>query len=365
VIGALFASGAYREANLKFLLPAQIALTLLAGRGAWVLWNLAPAVDPPARVPEMSEPDRPRRRLLRYAPRRDRLLKTTVVGRMLAAVCLFLLVIGQLNALDALYRDPAYARDNYRAAAAFITRDQRPGDAIILDAPNQAEVFSYYYQGDAPIYGLPRGLGGDDVQTRAEVEAVLRDHRRVYVLFWGETERDPNRVVQAALDAGAYPVASVWYGDVRLAQYAVLGDAPTEPEVMADARFGESITLTGYALSAAEVYPGDVLGVTLFWTTDAPLSARYKVTLQLLAPDGRLVSQHDAEPGGDRALTTTWTPGAIVSDTHGLVIPADLPPGEYTLIVGLYDLNAPQDRLPVTIDGEPVGDVFARPLRIS
>jgi hypothetical protein len=152
---------------------------------------------------------------------------------------------------------------------------------------------------------------------------------------------------------------------VRLAQYAVLGDAPTAPDVTVDARFGESITLTGYALSAAEVRPGDVLGVTLFWTTDAVLSARYKVTVQLLAPDGRLVTQHDAEPGGDRALTTTWTPDEIVSDTHGLVIPPDLPPGDYTLIIGLYDLNAPQDRLPVTVDGEPVGDVFTRSIRID
>ena len=39
------------------------------------------------------------------------------------------------------------------------------GDAIILDAPNQIEVFSYYYDGPAPVYGLPRGLGGDDAQT--------------------------------------------------------------------------------------------------------------------------------------------------------------------------------------------------------
>jgi mannosyltransferase len=287
--------------------------------------------------------------------------KITAIRRVLAVICLFLVVIGQLNALDALYADPAYARDDYRAIAALIMADPRPGDAIILDAPNQVEVFTYYYHGDRPIYELPRGLGGDDDRTRADVQAVLRDHQRIFVLFWGEAERDPNRVVQAALDAGAYPVTSAWYGDVRLAQYAVLGAAPAGPDVQTGARFGAHITLTGYALSAETLRPGDVVGVTLFWTTDAPLDTRYKVTVQFLAPDGSLITQHDAEPGGDRFLTTTWTPGQTVIDTHGIVIPPDLSPGDYTLIVGLYDLDAPLDRLPVTVDGEAVGDVFALP----
>jgi hypothetical protein len=336
VIGALFVSGAYREANLKFLLPAQIALALLIGHGAWRLWQTLPL---PITVP-------------RPLPH-----KIILTRRMLAGVCVFLIVIGQLDALHALYTDPTYARDDYRAIAARITSELRPGDAVILDAPNQVEVFTYYYHGDAPIYQLPRGLGGDDDQTYADVQAIIHDHRRIWVLFWGETERDPNRVVQATLDAGAYPVASQWYRDVRLAQYAVLGQAPAAPDVQVNAHFGESITLVGYALSADDLPADDVFGVTLFWTTDTPLETRYKVTVQLLAPDGFLITQHDAEPGGNRALTTTWLPGDTVVDTHGLIIPADLPPGDYTLAVGLYDLNDPLNRLIVTIDGA-AADLF-------
>jgi hypothetical protein len=43
------------------------------------------------------------------------------------------------------------------------------------------------------------------------------------------------------------------------------------------------------------------------------------------------------------AITTTWEVGKPILDTHGILIPA--PPGEYTLIVGLYDLNNPTTRL--------------------
>ncbi len=317
VIGALFASGAYREANLKFLLPAQAAAAILIGRGVSALWTTK---------------------------------RMALAGRIVAAVaCLGVMLIGQIGALNALYTDPAYARDDYRSMVARITADPHPGTAIILDAPNQAEVFTYYYHGSAPIYELPRGLGGDDNATRAEVQNVIDQHRRIYVLFWGEAERDPHHVVEATLDAQAFPVAEQWYGDVRLAQYAVLSKPPASPQSETNARFGDHITLLGYTLSDDLPQPGDALGLTLYWTTDAPLDTRYKVTVQILAPDGSLIAQHDAEPGGDRALTTTWTPGITVLDTHGLILPPRLAPGSYTLIIALYDINQPSSRL--LVDG--------------
>ena len=45
------------------------------------------------------------------------------------------------------------------------------------------------------------------------------------------------------------------------------------------------------------------------------------------------------------ALTTTWEVGKPVLDTHGVLIATSALPGEYTLILGLYDLNNPTVRL--------------------
>jgi hypothetical protein len=69
------------------------------------------------------------------------------------------------------------------------------------------------------------------------------------------------------------------------------------------------------------------------------------VFLQLLDANGVLAAQRDSEPGGGLALTTTWTPETVVRDPHALLMA--VPPGEYTLIVGLYELDAPSLRLPV------------------
>lgn len=313
-VGGLLLSGAYRPANLKFLVPAAVAAALWMAGGAAGWWTAL----------------RERRRWLVAVP-------LLLIAAVLAA---------QLRTLDTLYHDPAAARADYRAIAAWLAHAARPGDAIILDAPNQIEVFSYYYDGPVPVYPLPRGLGGDDAQTRAGVEALLTQHERVFALFWGEDERDPRRVVAATLDAGAFPLRSTWYGDVRLAEYAVLAGPSGTPQTALDVRFGDAMTLTGASMSADRAHPGDALGVTLFWRADAPLSTRYKITVQLLTPDGTLAAQHDAEPDNNRALTTGWQPGEVVIDPHGLVIPPGSAPGQYTIAVAVYPVDAPADRLP-------------------
>ncbi len=90
--------------------------------------------------------------------------------------------------------------------------------------------------------------------------------------------------------------------------------------------------------------------IALDWRTDSSLDARYKVFVQLLDANGALAAQRDSEPGDGLAPTTTWTAGQEVADHHALLI--DLPPGEYTLIVGLYDLDDPSARLPVSSGGD-------------
>ncbi|NJL94773.1 MAG: phospholipid carrier-dependent glycosyltransferase [Anaerolineae bacterium] len=319
VAGGLLFSGAYREANLKFLLPGQIALALVIGRGAYLLWDVGSGS---AAVP------------------------LEMLPRLISGGAFFLTLGTAYGWLDDLYSDPDFQRDDYRAIAAIIQQQAGPDDAVILNAGNQIEVFSYYYGGQAALHPLPRGLGGDDAATLAATEALLARHPRIFMIYWASEERDPNQIIKNTLDERAYSVGAAWYGNVRLLRYAVLAPPPPAPTTLSGAQFGEHITLTGYAINGT-AQPGGVLGVTLFWTTAAPLDVRYKVSVQLLDSAGRLVSQHDSEPANNRALTTLWQPGEGVADNHGLPIPSNTPPGDYTLSASLYTLEPPFARLPV------------------
>lgn len=301
---------------LRFLLPAQIGFAVWMGRGVWVLWTLKT---------------------------RDSAAGLRIVPRLAAVVGTGGLLLNMAQGLPALYHDPDFQRADYRGIVQAITETLRPGDAIILNAPNQAEVFHYYYNAPAPVISLPGSA--DPAQTLADTRQVIGHYARVLAVYWGTAERDPQNIVETTLNNEAFQISDEWYGDVRLVRYVTPAEFAEVEE--SGAQFGEFIVLERYALSARTLQPGDALQVQLQWRASQPLDVRYKIFVQLLKPDGTLAAQRDSEPGGGLLPTVDWSPGQTVVDNHALIIGA-LPPAHYGLIIGLYDATDPQARLDVS-----------------
>ena len=93
-------------------------------------------------------------------------------------------------------------------------------------------------------------------------------------------------------------------------------------------------------------------------------AARYTVFSHLIDADGKLVAQFDGEPAGGTAPTTTWKPGATVVDRRAIPLPVDLPPGRYTLRVGMYSQPGLQ-RLAVAAAPGPVVDNAAQVAEVT
>ncbi len=333
-VAVFLAQDLFRESNLKFLLPAQVGLALWLGRGVSVIWHLGAVSRVWGRSPA-------------WPP---------IIPRLAAGAAALSLLLALGPGIAPLYSDPAFQRDDYRAMAALIEREATPGALVILNGPNQAEAFGYYYDGDAEVIGLPPGLGGDDAATSELLLARLaarygttdQPYYSVFALFWGEGERDPNRVVERELGWYTHHLSDTWYGDVRLTRYLLAG---TRPGVFIDISTvltdGTDDILLLDARYRAAVEPGGFLLVELTWLNqrEMPIQRRCKVFVQLLDPSGMLVAQHDAEPAGNTLPTVDWPLGVGITDRHALPLPPDLPPGEYTLIAGLYAYDPPHERL--------------------
>ena len=142
-------------------------------------------------------------------------------------------------------------------------------------------------------------------------------------------------------------------------------DAPTD--------LGRTLELVGYATNAAQVKPGGELVVVTFWrarsTTD-PNKETVLFTHLLAKPEGPVLAQQDLV--GYPAWQ--WQPGDEFAQVHRFIVPANTPPGQYSLEVGAYtrDIpsavqpNPPTTRLTV-YDGDKVtGDrVLLSPVQVT
>jgi hypothetical protein len=256
-----------------------------------------------------------------------------------------------------MYYEPAYARDDYAQIVADIESVARPGDGIILNAANQWEVFTYYHRQGAPVYAIPRSRPPRADQVSSEMEQIAGSHDRLYAVYWGDAESDPQRLVESWLSVHAYRASDRWYGRVRVATYGIgpEHESPTSPTVVSGASFGELIYLLGFSLESADYAPGDIIPLTLFWEPEGQIEERYKVFVHLLDPNGELIAQTDAEPQANLLPTTAWPLEGQVIDRHGVLLPQEMAAGDYALIVGLYSLTS-GDRLPVTLGGALAGD---------
>lgn len=111
------------------------------------------------------------------------------------------------------------------------------------------------------------------------------------------------------------------------------------------------IKLIGFDLTSSELAPGDKLPLSLYWQAEDEMGINYTVFVQLLNGDWQVVAQEDTQPQAGGAPTTTWLAGEILTDPHTLSLPLDLPPGDYRLIMGMYD-PITGSRMPVSTGGD-------------
>jgi len=127
------------------------------------------------------------------------------------------------------------------------------------------------------------------------------------------------------------------------------------PATAHPANFGDQIALLGYHAGGPTAVPGETVELTLFWQAQRPLDIEYQVFVHVLGPDGQPVAQSDKINPGDFP-THRWPMGKYVPDTHRLTLPADLPPGSYPVVTGLW-VQSEGWRLPVfDAGGAVVGD---------
>ena len=106
--------------------------------------------------------------------------------------------------------------------------------------------------------------------------------------------------------------------------------------------------------------PGDTISLLLRWRSLAPAEESYTVFVHLIDAANRPLLALDYTPLGGSAPThlwiPKWLPGQRFLDPYRLTLPADLPPGQYYIEVGLYEMVGKRRLHMADAAGNLIGD---------
>jgi hypothetical protein len=244
-----------------------------------------------------------------------------------------------------------YSTKSIERLAQQISPRTRPGDAILVTPPQLVAPFAANYVGPGEIYYA--------AETEAEMAAIAAAHERIFLVLGDASAGPVQQLAQDWLDQNGFRAAHEWADNQQILTYGTGAETPpSTPTVVAHAKLGDQVELTGYHLPSATWQQGDVVPITLSWQAYGPIEEDYHIFVHLIGSDGQVVAQTDSPPVAGARPTSSWSPATKILDRHGLALPDDLPPGRYELRVGLYRPST-GERLPV-YDSEnlPMGDYF-------
>jgi hypothetical protein len=147
--------------------------------------------------------------------------------------------------------------------------------------------------------------------------------------------------------------------NVRVIQVIPVVDALMERRDL-DVKFGDRIRLESVGqVDTVQPYEdskqGDLIGIQLDWIALGPIESDYTVGVFILDSAGAVVMQLDRYPVAGFRPTSGWQVGERIQDRYGFALPQDIPHGDYTIGVVLYEWPS-LERLPVSTRGVTSSD---------
>ena len=273
-------------------------------------------------------------------------------------------------------------KEQYREAVAELASRLHPDDAVVVHPAYLRPLYTYYMrQLTADPAPTPLSFGdfwqGTTTYGQREWDIERRSKLAGATRSWLLIAPDHARTVDRPLPGDEYGLVGNFWAFSREQRtwpcgiwrfngaqlfcqeapepYYTNAPAPT-PAISSATTFGGNLRLLGFTLKATTAGPGlyragGNLPLSLFWAVETPPTKDYSFFLHLCQQcDAPPAAGEDGPPLEGYLPTSTWLPGKPARDDRAIALPHDLPPGRYTLLLGVYDPTVPTlaGRLQVT-----------------
>ncbi|NDJ33563.1 MAG: hypothetical protein GYB64_02775 [Chloroflexi bacterium] len=156
------------------------------------------------------------------------------------------------------------------------------------------------------------------------------------------------------LAEAVYP-AYMYLGEVdNMVLYRHIGEPGSAMAIPVN--FGAGQTLIAWEMPAGQaVRPCDPLTLQTWWQASRPVEQDFSLGAVVSGPAG-VIGQNDAPPANIN--TTQWLAGTQYVDERTIVIDCDAVPGDYDLLLTLYEPNFIENQPVELANGQPVGEYF-------
>lgn len=296
------------------------------------------------------------------------------VSATVPLAALSLALIFPLLSLFGLREDPRYIGDKTDVLELVQTLNETDigdEDVIFLERAEYMLLMMNYLKTPALWITLPYApgerYGGAEPEVVSEDLAELAGEDTVRALDWGANHHrrlwlitssgpfnfDMLRPIEHYLADHYFPVREIEVSQRARAIQYLTTPAPESrrQELTINTRLGDEIVLVGADLPEGRTYaPGDGLPVSLIWRARVAPTSDYHIGVFLLDSSGRLRAERNAPPLGGFLPMPQWRVEFRYRDNHGLILPEDLEPGVYNLVVAVRRW---QDNVRLTVEGVP------------
>jgi hypothetical protein len=216
----------------------------------------------------------------------------------------------------------AYISDSaVETVSAFLEENYQPGASVYLNT-------AYDWQTARLLSGLMFADATDIYTNYTDVAAAMPTFLWIISnIYTPEIANLESRYAQVV----SYRWGPPQYRHRTLTLYA----RPSDPAQIV-LRFGEQFSLVDWRLpTGATIAACETLPVESWWRAPAVPDNNYAATFVLTTTDGAPITQNDNSPAD--ILTGLWQPDRLYFDRRTLTLPCDTAPGDYWLLVGVYD----------------------------
>lgn len=101
--------------------------------------------------------------------------------------------------------------------------------------------------------------------------------------------------------------------------------------------FGGFATLLGADGLPDSIAAGEAIHLALYWRARTSTATSYRVMLQVVDDHKGLITAVDGVPVNGARPTTGWQPDELIADAYTVNLPVDMKPGQYRLLVLMFD----------------------------